>query len=124
MTGFRILIVTFTFPPNKDGVAEAARAMAENFIAHGHHVTVATGFTPERLSENFSDGIRVKQFRVTGSPNPRDGMSGEVDAFREFVAAFDGDFVICHGWHTWAAHLAEQAFPRMRARKIMMSHGF
>jgi glycosyltransferase involved in cell wall biosynthesis len=122
---FRILIVTFTFPPNKDGVAEIARAMAENFAAHGHSVTVATGYSPERTSELFGNGIRVKQFRVSGSTNFREGISGEADLFEKFVASFDGDFLISHGWHTWSEALAERAFPKLNAvKKIMMSHGF
>ncbi len=125
MRKLRILIVTFTFPPNKDGISENARAMAENFAAHGHSVTVATGYTPERTSQWYGDKIEVRQFRVEGSPNLRDGIHGEVNAFKEFVSGFNGDVVIVHCWHIWSSSLAEAVFRHVgSAKKIMMSHGF
>jgi glycosyltransferase involved in cell wall biosynthesis len=122
---FRILIVTFTFPPTKDGVSETARAMAENFAAHGHVVTVATGYSPERTSEWHEPGIQVKQFRVHGSPHLREGIHGEVEAFKNFVGNFEGDFVISHCWQVWSSSLAEAMFPKFgSAKRIMMSQGF
>jgi hypothetical protein len=38
----KILIASFTFPPNKDGVSEAAAVMTEGFLRRGWEVDVAT----------------------------------------------------------------------------------
>jgi glycosyltransferase involved in cell wall biosynthesis len=125
MRSLRILIVTFSFPPNKDGISENARAMAENFASHGHSVTVATGYSSERKSDFHHGIIEVRQFRVAGSPNLRDGIRGEVKAFKEFISGFKGDVIIVHCWHIWASSLAEEAFPQGdTTKRIMMSHGF
>ncbi len=125
MRSLRILIVTFSFPPNKDGISENARAMAENFAGHGHSVTVATGFSPARKSNLHHGSIEVRQFRVEGSPNLREGIRGDSNAFKEFISGFKGDVIIVHCWHIWASSLAEEAFPpRGATKRIMMSHGF
>ena len=44
----KILIATFTYPPNADGVAEASAVLAQGLARRGHSVTVATEFHPDR----------------------------------------------------------------------------
>jgi glycosyltransferase involved in cell wall biosynthesis len=125
MRSLRILIVTFTFPPNKDGVAESARFMAEDFARRGHVVTVVTGCHPDRNGEDFGERIKVHQFRVEGSPNLLEGIHGEVEEFKRFVASFTGDVIIVQCWHVWSSALAEAVFSRTpHSKKVLMSHGF
>ena len=45
----KVLIVSFTFPPNKDGISEAAAAMTKGFLDRSWEVSVFTrNTTPER----------------------------------------------------------------------------
>lgn len=118
-----ILVLTFTYPPNKDGVAEAARSMAEGLAERGFKVTVATGFLPERTVADGA-GLEVRQFKVTGTSELGRGFSGEVEAYQKWVEGFTGDMVVAHSWDAWTTDLARSCFPKLRARKILISHGF
>jgi len=120
----RLLILAATYEPFKDGVAEAARVMAVGLAARGYQVTVGTGYHPERSPDLPGANPTVKQFRVTGSASWCEGYQGEVDIFREFVAGFAGDFIICHCWQIWSTDLAVPEFGRTPARKILASQGF
>jgi glycosyltransferase involved in cell wall biosynthesis len=119
-----ILILTFTYPPNKDGVAEASRAMAEGLAARGFKVTVATTFLPERDTENGNAGVAVRHFKVNGRSEMGIGFSGEVESFLDFVKSFRGDVIISHCWDVWTTDLARKCFAQLSAKKILVSHGF
>lgn len=119
----RILILSFTYLPNKDGVAVAASAMAQQLAEQGHSVTVGTGYLVER-QETIVSGVTVVQFDVSGSSNWRVGIVGQVEEFKEFVATFPADVIVCHGWSMWATDLAQQVFHRTKAKKVLVSHGF
>ena len=119
-----VLITTFTYPPQQNGVAEVVCAHAEGLARRGYRVTVATARDDRRAPPGPTDQPHVLSFAVSGSANPRVGCHGEVRAYQDAVAAFDGDVIFCHCWQIWSTDLAVAAFPRSRARKVMVSHGF
>jgi hypothetical protein len=52
----KILIASFTFPPNKDWVYEAAAVMAAGFLEKGWTVEIATSQTgPIRSGDSRTD---------------------------------------------------------------------
>ena len=118
-----VLILTFTYPPNKDGVAEASRGMAEGLASRGFKVTVGTTFHPDRTGEKIA-GVTVRQFKVSGSSQLGVGFSGEVENFQNFVKDFRGDVIISHCWDVWTTDLARECFSTLAAKKILYSHGF
>ena len=85
----KILIFSFTFPPQVGGVAEVARTQAAGFAARGHEVTVATAFDARRVKEHAPSGVIVRQFEVTTDRNllfldaPR--LEGEWKIIREDI---------------------------------------
>jgi hypothetical protein len=62
----KILIASFTFPPNKDGVSEAASVMASGFLAQGWEVEVATTATDPARNEADWYWARIHEFAIQG----------------------------------------------------------
>ena len=81
----KVLIATFTFPPNKDGVSEAASAMALAFQSRGWEVEIATEPTIPPRQEDAWKGIGIREFSIVGSPHARYPFRGETEAYREFL---------------------------------------
>ena len=60
----KILITSFTYPPDKDGVSEATRFMAEGLASKGYEVIVATGFHKDRIEGKHND-VEVVSFKIS-----------------------------------------------------------
>jgi glycosyltransferase involved in cell wall biosynthesis len=120
----KLLITAFTFHPERNGVAEVASRHAFGLAARGHEVTVVTSPTEARSAEAYPQNLRVVTFSVSGSADCRVGFSGEVDAYREFVATFPCDAILMHCWHSWATDTLFPVLDRNPARKILISHGY
>ncbi len=120
----KILIVSFTFPPEANGVSHVAYAHAKGFLSKGHKIAVATSHNPNRdLAQLKKEGIDVFQFNVKGSGNIRVGYSGDITAYQEFIINFDADIILFHCWQSWATDLAIPVFPFTKAKKVLISHG-
>jgi glycosyltransferase involved in cell wall biosynthesis len=120
----KILITSFTFPPQANGVAEAARSQSAGLAARGHDVTVATGFDAARTVDHSPPGVTVRQFKVSGAANIRGGCQGDTAGYGRFIASYDGDIILCNCWQIWTTDAAIQFFPATKARKVIISHGF
>ncbi len=120
----RILVTSFTFPPQANGVAEAARTQSAGLAARGHEVTVATGFDAARSPEHSPPGVTVRQFKVSGAANIRGGCQGDTAGYGRFIASYGGDIILCNCWQIWTTDVAIQFFPATMARKVIVSHGF
>jgi glycosyltransferase involved in cell wall biosynthesis len=120
----RLLILSFTYPPNQDGVANAAALMAEGLAARGCEVALGTLWHPERKPASATDNPKVFQFKVEGDLSWRATLRGETAELRQFVAGFNGDALICHCLDTALVRLAVQEFPRLPAAKLLVSHGY
>ena len=119
----QILVLSLTYEPFKDGVAEAAKITACGLAARGYQVTVGTGYHPERQPDQVGANPAVKQFKITGSSSWRTGFHGDVAEYQKFVASFCGEFIMCHAWQTWTTDLAMPLFRTTKARTILISHG-
>jgi glycosyltransferase involved in cell wall biosynthesis len=120
----KILVTSFTFPPQANGVSEIARVQATGFAERGHEVSVATGFDSAGSIENWPARVNVRQFRVSGAANSRGGCQGETTNYGQFIASYEGDIILCNCWQNWATDLALPFFPKSKARKVMVSQGF
>jgi len=118
-----VLITTFTFPPDQNGVAHVAAAHAFGLAARGYPVTVATACNPFRKGCRFPPTVRVMEFDVSGNAHPRVGYRGDVEGYKSFISSFDAEIVMCHCWQIWSTDLAIPAFSSNRGRKILVSHG-
>ena len=116
----RILFTAFTYPPQRNGVAEAVGTVARGLAERGHEVTIATSHDARRAGFG-RDSIRVEQFRLSGS---RTDAREEIARYRTFVAAFRGDIIICHCWQAWSTDLVVEQVRSNPARAIFVSHGY
>ena len=120
----RILVATFTYFPNLDGVAVAARTMVENFTAAGHEVSVATGPTSSNAVNGLSNDAPIYRFDISGSAAPSIGFTGEIQQYREFIRSYSPDVIIFHGWETWPIEVARPELPNLRCKSVLLSHGY
>jgi glycosyltransferase involved in cell wall biosynthesis len=119
----KVLIATFTFPPNKDGVSESASAMARAFYARGWEVEIATEPTLPPRQEKSWEGIGIREFSISGSPHTRYPFRGETGAYREFLLAGAWDVLIFHAY-TWPTYLAIPLLDEIPGKKVLVSHGY
>src|SRR5438034_369733 len=120
----RVLIPTFTYPPNTDGVAEATAVLANGLASRGHRVTVATEYHPKREPNSPASNPRVEQFKISGNGNLRVGIKGERRQYQEFVRNFECDAIVFENWDIWCTRLALPLFKAIKARKVLVSHGY
>lgn len=117
----KILMVSFTFPPNKDGVSEAASAVVAAYRGMGWHVDVLTlPSTETRVSADWN-GANVIEYKRS--------KPGEL--FIEGVTHQTLDYLQSGGWdliifQTYD-HLFKDILPRLDelpTRKVLISHGY
>jgi glycosyltransferase involved in cell wall biosynthesis len=121
----KVFLASFTYPPNKDGVSESAMSFAEGLAERGHEVVVGTG-EPEVRGAVYDGPANpvVERFRIHGGPLHRDGISGEMARYRDFVVQGDFDALVCLCLDTWPTFLLLPLLPGLRGRKVLVSHGF
>jgi glycosyltransferase involved in cell wall biosynthesis len=118
-----ILITTFTFPPQANGVANVAYRHAIGLLERGHKVTVATGYDPQRNGSHFPQGIEIVEFKLSGNANVRSRYKGDIEGYSAFISSFKGDVICCHCWQIWSTDLAVKAFHNSKAKTVFISHG-
>ena len=119
----KILISTFSFQPNKDGVSEAASMMADGFLERGWEVDVATSITTTPRRDLVWQGAHIHQFSVTGTGHPKRPFRGDVSQYRVFLESGDWDVVVFQAY-AWTLHLALGNLTKIKGRKILVSHGY
>ncbi|MES2924207.1 MAG: glycosyltransferase family 4 protein [Verrucomicrobiota bacterium] len=125
----RILVTTFTYPPNKDGVAEASRVMAEGLAEHGWEVSVATGYPTDgseasAFQPGAAGGVKVERFDL-GHHNSEDPeMVQEVRRFLDFVLDGAFDVIVNQCWDVWPTTLMQPILSKLTSAKVLVSHGY
>jgi len=113
----KILLTVEFYWPHMGGAEEVSRRIAEGLAARGHTVHVATGRDPNRKSE-FHNGVSLHEFAVGG--NEVKGLSGDVQAYREFLRGFDCDILLNYAAQSWATDIAMQELGRLAARHAVL----
>lgn len=118
----KILITTFTFFPNKDGVAIACASLCDFLVKSGHKVYVATSLVPGTSSNSRSQGIRIRRFAIYNSRLP--GSSDlEKGKYLRYLITEDFDLIINQNWDSWTTELFLEVSKTLRAKCILVSHG-
>jgi len=92
----------------------------------GHEVRIATG-SPSVDSSSCSEAGGIDctwRFNIEGSPALGIGFRGELLAYQELLATFDPDVAVFHCWDTWSTEVAIPALAALRAKSIILSHGY
>lgn len=120
----KIVIATFTYSPNVDGVANAAKNMVEIFSNAGHEVMIATSILPYPHASSEKDTRNVRRFSISGSPAMASGFQGEISNYQKFLTELRPDAVFFHCWDIWTSVLAMPLTKSISAKSIMVSHGY
>ncbi len=119
---FRILIASFTFPPDANGVAHVAYQQARGLREAGYAVEIATGPDARRQGAGY-DGFSVTEFAIRGNGRMGNPFRGEISAYQDFLKKYNGDAVLLHAWQSWPVELAIPVLGAMTARTVLVSHG-
>ena len=118
-----ILIASTTFPPDKDGVSEAAATMAMGFVAKGWKVTVTAETTVPARSSLAWQGVTINEMFITGNGAPNHPYRGDVAAYRQIVKDGNWDIIIFQT-PGWPVRLILDLIPQIRAKTVLVSHGY
>lgn len=122
-----ILITTFTYLPNKDGVSEACRVMAEGLAQLGWKVWVATSMEYEPSVNNDTlrqNEVNVVHFPLGCPPFNSPSAADEVVKFHQFVRDGKFDVVVNHCWDSCMARYLQVICASLSSRFVMVSHGY
>jgi glycosyltransferase involved in cell wall biosynthesis len=117
----KLLFCCESYWPHRGGVQEVMRQIAERLAAAGHDVSVAARFHPDRKTDVYN-GVRIHSFNVTG--NLVTGMRGEVDRYREFLTAFEGDAILIKAAQQWSFDALWPVLDQIKSRKVFVPCGF
>jgi L-malate glycosyltransferase len=117
----KLLFCCENYWPYRGGVQEVIRQIAERMAAAGHEVTVATRPHPDR-KEKAHNGVAIESFDVSG--NLVTGIRGEVDRYRKFLTAFDGDAILIKAAQQWSFDALWPVLDQIKARKVFVPCGF
>lgn len=119
-----ILISTWTYPPQRNGVAHVAWQHAKGLVELGYDVTVVTSFDPCRKVENTK--VKVVQFEIKGNYSPRTMLKpfkGDIKGYRQFIRNFRGDVILFHTCTVWNTATVLDILPKIKTKSILISHG-
>jgi glycosyltransferase involved in cell wall biosynthesis len=122
MTKGRILLATFTFPPQRNGTCHLGLQYARGLRERGYDVEIVTAPDPRRTAADC-EGFRVTEFDVTGNNRLGNPVRGQVRAYLDYLLAYDGDLILFNGWHSWPAEAALAVTDRLRATTVLLSQG-
>ncbi len=100
---------------------EVVRQLSEKLSAMGHEVTVATSRHRER-TEKLCGGVRIEEFDVRG--NLAQGMTGEVERYRDYVINSGFDVIANFAAQQWATDAIITMLDAVRAKKVFVPTGF
>ena len=95
--------------------------IAEQLVARGHHVTVATSYTPERTNA-IHNGVVIKDFKIQG--NRALGFNGDLKAYTDFVLNFKCDAILVKAAQQWTFDALWPVLDNLSVRKIFIPCGF
>src|SRR5258708_5601781 len=117
----KLLFCCESYWPNRGGVQEVIRQIAERMVAAGHEVAVATSRNPDRKTDSHN-GVRIHEFRVSG--NLVTGIYGEVERYRRFMTSFDGDAILIKAAQQWSFDALWPVLDDIKVRKVFVPCGF
>lgn len=119
----KILIVTFTFPPNKDGVSEAASAMAQGFVDNGWQVEVLTEALTQPRRQSDAPKIHIHEFTYSSEERHDILIDREAGSYGEFLRSSDWDVIVFHAY-SMTLRKALPLLDTIPAKKVFVSHGY
>lgn len=120
----KIAICTFTYSPEKNGVANVCKQQAAVISKLGHDVSVLTSKLHNKDFYPFDviDGINVFRFDISGSGEVLSPISGNISLFRQHIKENDYDVIIIHCWQVWPVKVLVEC-SLSNTKLVFFSHG-
>jgi glycosyltransferase involved in cell wall biosynthesis len=118
----KILVTTFTFFPNKDGVALASASLCDFLLKSGHKVHVATSRVAGTETTSLREGVSIQRFAIYNS-RLAESSSLEKSKYLRYLIKEDFDLIINQNWDSWTTELFLNVSRVLRAKRILVSHG-
>lgn len=117
----KIIVASFTFYPERNGVAIAAEIMVRNLAAAGHQVCVVTGMCGASICDDESCEFKIHRFGMVNS-----SICDPVDkeAYVHLLKNAQPDLIVFHCWGAWPLEQALKHFREIGGRKVLLSHGY
>lgn len=96
MPPLRILVVSPTFAPAVNGLANVALKYCTGLVSHGHQVEVVT---TGKVSYDY-EGLSVITFDISGNFSLKSPLRGELLNYIRFLRSSSYDLIICHALQT------------------------
>ena len=118
----KILVTTFTFFPNKDGVANACASLCDFLLKSGHKVHVATSRVAGTSATSRRKDISIRRFAIYNSM-PSAPSCHEISKYLQYLVTEDFDLIINQNWDSWTTELFLKVSHLLRAKRVLVSHG-
>jgi glycosyltransferase involved in cell wall biosynthesis len=118
----KILVTTFTFFPNMDGVATACASLCNVLVKSGHKVHVATSRVASAEITSLRKGVSIRRFAIYNS-RLSDSSSLEKNKYLRYLITEDFDLIINQNWDSWTTELFLKVSRMLRAKRVLVSHG-
>ncbi len=119
----KIAILTFTYFPDSNGVANAARTQALLFRELGYLVDIYTTATESHPSHSLIDGFQVNRFNFKGNGSLLRRVKGDFPGFSNALIAGNYDYIFIHCWQTWQIKALVKLKSRISSKVFLVSHG-
>lgn len=120
----KIAIATFTFLPDRNGVANVCLQQARVLVDLGYEVSILT--SNNKLADTSGvtdiDNIKLHRFNIKGSGSIISPVKGDINEFVDCVYRESFDVIIVHCWQAWPVKLLLSA-ELIKSRVIFFSHG-
>ena len=116
-----LLLCCERYYPSVGGVQMVMQKIAEQLVARGHEVTVATSYTPDR-TEFVHNCVRIKDFKIQG--NRALGFRGDLKIFTDFVLNFKCDAILIKAAQQRSFDALWSVLDDLKVRTIFIPCGF
>lgn len=117
----RILVTSFTYYPQTNGVAIATQTLAESLVANGHDVAVATCYQKGLKKVDNFHGVKLYRFNFNTDILKR--PIGEYRKYIEFVSSYQKDCLILECIQCFSTDILLPYISSMNCKIILHSHG-
>ncbi|OBS93546.1 hypothetical protein A9259_16780 [Vibrio cyclitrophicus] len=119
----KIVIVSFTFFPELNGVANVAFSHAKFLASSGYDVEVITSNSSTTGNfETLPKGISITRFDLKGSFKFHDLIRGDFIKCCKYVNSLMASAVYFHAWESWSTDIC-LFFNNSKSKLVIFSHG-
>jgi glycosyltransferase involved in cell wall biosynthesis len=118
-----VLIATFTYAPDVNGVAEASSKCARALLEAGWKVDIATARSSMPRDENTLEGATIYEFDLADVLSDRFSHAAAIASYQAFLQRGSWDAIIFQGYQ-WPLQLAVPLLPVLGCKTVLVSHGY